>query len=189
MTIKCYIGILYFVGMIRRMMVVLGYSEVFNQPPPEDYLEFFTKYPTRNILIKMAQINAILFNRQPDSDYQVVQEVFYQQKEITDQMLALLIKTNCHGNYFVAPSLSMLTKYALNHQQDFEYDNQSDHDFMSELLKTILIFNQTYNEQINGTEDLISFRSVFTLVSLQQSYIRTTKLPVYIIKSIDLEDI
>jgi len=55
-------------------------------------------------------------------------------------------------------------------------------EFALDLFKTILIYNEKYNEKLDATSNLTSFRDVFALDALQQYYVRSTAPMIYLLK-------
>lgn len=168
---------------IKSLKVVYGYQDVFNASLPSDTFSLLRKYSTKNILIKIAYINAIIYDlKEEKHDRRIFEEVLFGQMSIVRKLVDYLDYKISNGSFFASAHLSELIKDALNNynesqQEDFPYP-----EFALDLFKTILIYNEKYNDKLDATSNLTSFRDVFALDALQQYYIRSTTPMIYLLK-------
>ncbi len=65
---------------IKRLKVVYGYQDVFNTCLPSDTFSLLRKYSTKNIIIKIAYINAIIYDlKEEKHDRRIFEQVLFGQ--------------------------------------------------------------------------------------------------------------
>lgn len=166
-----------------RLKAIYGYQEVFIEPLPDDTFLFLGRYSTKNILIKIAHINAIIFHSDEEKhDKKILEEVFFGNAPTIRTLLKYLDDDAGNGSFFASAHLSELIKDVLNNYKEDQVDDIEYGDFAIDLFKTILIYNEKHNHKLDSSNNLKSFKDVFTLSSLQQYYIRSTTPTVYLIK-------
>lgn len=62
---------------IDNLRAVHGYTDILGFLLPNDPFSLLRRYSTKNILIKIAHINAILYNNKDTPDIQIFQEVLF----------------------------------------------------------------------------------------------------------------
>ncbi len=168
---------------IKRLKVVYGYQDVFNTSLPSDTFALLRKYSTKNILIKIAYINAIISDlKEERHDKRIFEEVLFGKMSIARQLVDYLDYKISEGSFFASPHLSELIKDALNSYNESQPEDLPYSEFALDLFKTILIYNEKYNDKLDATSNLTSFRDVFALDALQQYYIRATTPITYLLK-------
>ncbi|WP_430613147.1 hypothetical protein [Flavobacterium sp. JP2137] len=168
---------------MKEFGIVYGYYEIFKKQVPTDNFIFLRKYSTKNILIKIAEINAIILNfNTPDSNYKIFEDVFFGDLSIVKENIDDLDNKLRSGSFFVSQNISELIKEVLSNYNEIQQKDIPYSEFALDLFKTILIYNKKYNDNFKIENNLSSFKDVFTLSVLQQGYIRSTHPIVYFIK-------
>ncbi|THF53149.1 hypothetical protein E6C50_02795 [Flavobacterium supellecticarium] len=168
---------------MENLEAVYGYSDTFNLTLPNDAFGLLRKYSTKNILIKIAHINAIIFSeKNRNYNIKIFEEVLFGQILIVKRLIPNLDYKLNKGNFFASPHLSELIKEVLNNYSENEEDHLAYEEFSIDFFITILIFNQKYNNKLAATSNLTSFHDVFALSVLQQYYIRTIIPVTYLVK-------
>lgn len=158
-------------------IVVSNYSDHYNDPIPEDKLHYIRNYPTDFIMLKLSKINAILFqekNLNEQTKKILVEVIFAGTPQATSNLTDLITNDQLNNKiFFSSASISLLIKSCLeNLVEEMPDQTVNTTQLARDFFKTILIFNQIYYSQIHGY-DLESFRGVFKLEIMQQSYIRS----------------
>jgi len=168
---------------IKSLKAVYGYQDVFNASLPSDTFSLLRKYSTKNILIKIAYINAIIYDlKEEEHDRRIFKEVLFDEMPIVGELVDYLDYKKSNGSFFASAHLSELIKDALNNYNENQQEDLPYPEFAFDLFKTILIYNDKYNDKLDATSNLTSFRDVFVLDALQQYYIRATTPIIYLIK-------
>lgn len=168
---------------IKRLKVVYGYQDVFNTCLPSDTFSLLRKYSTKNILIKIAYINAIIYDlKEEKHDRRIFEEVLFGQMSIVRKLVDYLDYKISNGSFFASAHLSELIKDALNNYNESQQEDLPYPEFALDLFKTILIYNEKYNDKLDAKSNLTSFRDVFALDALQQYYVRSTTPMIYLLK-------
>lgn len=168
---------------IKSLKVVYGYQDVFNASLPSDTFSLLRKYSTKNILIKIAYINAIIYDlKEEEHDRRIFKEVLFGEMSIVKKLVDYLDDKASNGSFFASAHLSELIKDALNNYNESQHEDLPYPEFALDLFKTILIYNEKYNDKLDATSNLTSFRDVFALDALQQYYIRATTPITYLLK-------
>lgn len=168
---------------IKSLKAVYGYQDVFNASLPSDTFSLLRKYSTKNILIKIAYINAIIYDlKEEEHDRRIFKEVLFDEMPIVGELVDYLDYKKSNGSFFASAHLSELIKDALNNYNESQQEDLPYPEFALDLFKTILIYNEKYNDKLDATSNLTSFRDVFALDALQQYYIRATTPIIYLIK-------
>jgi hypothetical protein len=168
---------------MESLKAVYGYKDIFKISLPSDAFSLLRKYSTKNILIKIAHTNAIIFDVKDDSyDKRIFEEVLFGNMSIARKIIQNLDHKLSTGSFFASPHLSELIKEALNNYSESQHNDLPYEEFAIDFFKTILIFNENYNSKLAATSNLTSFRDVFALGALQQYYIRTITPITYLIK-------
>ncbi|KKX46968.1 hypothetical protein L950_0229020 [Sphingobacterium sp. IITKGP-BTPF85] len=168
---------------IKSLKVLYGYQDVFNASLPSDTFSLLRKYSTKNILIKIAYINAIIYDlKEEEHDRRIFKEVLFGEMSIVKKLIDYLDDKTSNGSFFASAHLSELIKDALNNYNESQQEDLSYPEFALDLFKTILIYNEKYNDKLDATSNLTSFRDVFALDALQQYYIRATTPITYLLK-------
>lgn len=161
---------------------LLTYADIFSEES-HDSFDLFRQFSTKNILVKLAHINAILFNDHIDSDERIFNEVLFGSNNIPTSLKSAIVQKSRDGSFFASPSISILIKHALINFREDQDDSILYVDFAIELFKTILIFNRTFLDGLKVGGTLNSFKSQFTLDAMQQTYIRPHRFTNYLLKS------
>lgn len=168
---------------IKSLKAVYGYQDVFKASLPRDTFSLLRKYSTKNILIKIAYINAIIYDlKEEKHDRRIFEEVLFGQMSIVRKLVDFLDYKISNGSFFASAHLSELIKDALNNYNESQKEDFPYPEFALDLFKTILIYNEKYNDKLDATSNLTSFRDVFALDALQQYYIRSTTPMIYLLK-------
>ncbi|MEJ5053664.1 hypothetical protein [Sphingobacterium sp. MYb382] len=168
---------------MENLKAIYGYQDIFKSSLPNDAFSFLQKYSTKNILIKIAHINSIIYDLGGEEhDRRIFEEVLFGQMSLARKTVNNLDYKLSTGSFFASPHLSELIKEALNNYSESQDDDLSYEEFAINLFRTILVFNEKYNNKSAAASNLTSFRDVFALGALQQDYIRTTRPITYFIK-------
>lgn len=157
-------------------------KDIFNEDVPLDHFAYLRKYSTKNILSKLAHINAILFNGREDSDIRIFHQVLFG-PDIPKSLNNILYIKLRQGTFFSSQSISLLIKQSLNNYMEDQDEDLLYSDFAIDLFRTILIYNEVFLNSINKDDDLKSFKSLFTLNVMQQTYIRPLRFTNYLMRS------
>lgn len=168
---------------MENLKAIYGYQDIFKSSLPSDAFSFLRKYSTKNILIKIAHINAIIYDLGGEKhDSRIFEEVLFGQMSLARKTVSNLDYKLNTGSFFASPHLSELIKEALNNYSESQDEDLSYGEFAIDLFRTILVFNEKYNNKSSASSNLTSFRDVFALGALQQDYIRTARPVTYYIK-------
>lgn len=168
---------------MENLIQIYGYQDVFNRPIPRDTFALLRKYSTKNILIKIAHVNAIIYDFVEEKyDKRIFKEALFGNFSIVRNLVNNLDYRIANGSFFASQHLSELIKDAINNYNESQEDSLHYGEFAINLFKTILIYNQKYNDKLDSRRTLTSFKDVFALGALQQEYIRSTSSTTYFIK-------
>mgnify|MGYP000865790774 CR=1 FL=1 len=159
------------------------FNDIFNEELPSDSFTYLRRYSTKNILIKLAHINAILFKRQSDSDLKIFQQVLFGSNDISKFLINTINRRLKQGTFFGSQSISLLMKHSLNNYRAEQEDGMPFADFAVDLFKSILIYNELFLNTMDKNNDLRNFKSMFTLDVMQQNYIRPLRFTNYLMRS------
>ena len=167
---------------MERLKPLYGYEDIFKSSLPSDTFSFLRKYSTRQILIKIAHINAIIYDlKEEEHDKRIFEEVLFGNMSIARRIPNLDYYLG-KGSFFASSHLSELIKEALNNYNETEDNSLPYADFAIDLFTTILIYNDIHNSKASPSSDLTNFRDVFALSASQQYYIRSINPIIYLIK-------
>ncbi|WP_159477582.1 hypothetical protein [Dyadobacter sp. 3J3] len=154
-----------------RYIAVRNYTEIFDNTLPSDRLTFIRQYATDLLILRLSKINAILF-QEPEIPLQTMNglDVLFPGMDASPLLKMRNFETSA---YFSSASISMLIKACLENFVETA-DNYPVHpsEIGIDLLKTILIFNETYF-RTDPNWEFDSFESIFKLDLQQQAYIRS----------------
>ncbi len=170
-------------NLMNKFEIQYVYKDIFSEDQPANSFDYLKKYSTKNILIKLAHANAILFNRQADADIQIFQQVLFGGHQLSKTLVSKLNSKLDTGTFFGAQSISLLIKDSLNNFNEQQSDDTPYVDFAIDLLKTILIYNELFLNTMEKEGDLKDFKSLFTLDLMQQTYIRPLRFTNYLMRS------
>src|SRR5690606_14443959 len=109
---------------IKRLKAIYGYQDVFNTTLPSDTFSLLRKYSTKNILIKIAHINAIIYHlKEEEHDRRIFEEVLFGEMSVVRKLVDYLDYKISNGSFFASPHLSELIKDALNNYNESQPDN------------------------------------------------------------------
>ena len=166
-----------------KFEVQFVFKDIFSEQQPLDSFDYLKKYSTKNILIKLAHINAILFNRRVDDDIQVFQKVLFGGHDLPKSLINTLNLKLQEGTFFGPQSISLLIKHTLNNYNEHHPENIPYVEFAIDLFKTILIYNELFLNLMDKEGELKNFKSLFTLDLMQQTYIRPDRFTNYLMRS------
>ncbi|WP_413514117.1 hypothetical protein [Myroides odoratus] len=168
---------------MKELGVVYEYNEVFaSQIPTDDFL-FLRRYSTKNILIKISNINIIINNyRTTEANHKIFEQVLFGNLALVRKLIPDYDYRLTIGTFFASQHISELLKSILSNYRETQEEDIPYHEFALDLFKTILIFNKKYNNKLEAESNLNSFEGLFALSVLQQGYIRSTKPIVSFIK-------
>ncbi|WP_286734921.1 MULTISPECIES: hypothetical protein [Sphingobacterium] len=166
-----------------KFEVQFVFKDIFSEDQPSDSFDLLKKYSTKNILIKLAHINAILFNRRADDDIQIFSKVLFGGQDLPKSFVNTLNLKLKQGTFFGPQSISLLIKQTLNNYSEHHPENIPYVEFAIDLFKTILIYNELFLNLIDKEDDLKDFKSLFKLDLMQQTYIRPIRFTNYLMRS------
>lgn len=108
---------------MKNFKVVYGFNDIYNKISTNSDFFLLKKYSTKNILIKIAHINAIIFaSKESNYDDQIFKKVFSSDIKKYSEFIRNL-NPNINGSFFSSPHLSELIKEALNNFNDVQSDD------------------------------------------------------------------
>lgn len=168
---------------MKEFGIAYGYYEVFKSQPPIDSFNLLRRYSTKNILIKIAEINVAINNlNTKDANHKIFNEVLFGNLSMVKKLIPDFDKKLTLGSFFASQHISELIKDVLTNYNDIQHEDIPYHEFAFDFFKTILIYNTKYNDKLKIESNLKSFKDVFALSVLQQGYIRSTHPMVSFIK-------
>ncbi|WP_147322095.1 hypothetical protein [Mucilaginibacter conchicola] len=160
-----------------KYVSIIGYAEVFNEPTPNNPLEFVKHLPTEYLMYRLARINAMLFH-EPNLHLQtrtiLEQAIFPDTPELSERIRSLTSKVNeRERGIFSGPSISLFLKRSLENYTEGEPGQKVIPIQVNwDIFRTILIFNDIFYSAIHGVS-LESFEGMFRLSAIQQNHLRS----------------
>lgn len=159
---------------------VLDYREFYGKPTPIDPIERILKYPTDVLIIKLAKINAIIFECEgaPNKiENDVFSLVLHKMHGSVLQRLHKMRSTK-EGKYaviftsqaIVSLMAKLIARYRAINDQD-QINEQGEMLLQMELFEAILAINDVYYNRVDG-KNLLSIDHLWKMELFQQEFVR-----------------
>jgi len=159
---------------------VIGYKDFYGAPAPEDVFIFLRKYPTDLIILELSKINALIFQESDDKltlHKKIIAASFSLLNEDKKQLLGNILSRGKNLEampfLFSSQSISKLISLTFDNYYYVDTDVQVNKvEFQNDLWDNILIANEIYYAQMTESDDINTYRGLWKLGMMQQSYIR-----------------
>jgi hypothetical protein len=160
---------------------VTGYKDFYGAPAPEDAFVFLKKYPTDLIILELSKINALIFQERDDKLIllkKIIAASFSFLNENKKQLLGNTLTRRRDPEempvLFSSQSISKLISLSFDNYYYEDTDKQINTvEFQNDLWDNILVANEIYYAQLKDSDDVTTYKGLWKLGMMQQSYIRS----------------